>query len=176
MSPLAPPAVRVWRPEDLPATAALFQRSYEARAETRPFAPGGTAEVWLGYVSDLARGNGNALLPEASLCVPEGPDRVLAVALVIRVAENTAHLAQLVVDPQTRKRRLGLQLMELACAAAVRAGCRRMTVTVGGSNRVARSLFESSRFQTMASFLSGGTLQPRRSTSVAPGGAVITRR
>jgi len=95
---------------------------------------------------------------------------------VTRVAERTAHLAQLAVDPQMRGRHLGKQLLEVACAAANQGGCGRMTLFVGGRNSRARSLYESSRFESMASFLAAGSLQPRRSTSVAPGSAVITRR
>ena len=75
-----------------------------------------------------------------------------------------------------RGRQLGKQLLEMVCAAANQAGCGRMTLFVGGRNSRARSLYESSRFEMMANFLAAGTLQPRRSTSVAPGSIVITRR
>jgi ribosomal protein S18 acetylase RimI-like enzyme len=168
---------RGWRIEDLPATAALLARGYEARVETRPFAPGGTIEEWTAYLRELLAGSPSGpLLPEASLCIPGGPNRLSAVALVSRIADATAHLVQLVVDPEMQRRRLGLQLMECVSASAARAGCRLLTVHVGGSNRRARSLFEASRFRTMGNFLAAGTLQPRRSTSVAPGGAVMTRR
>jgi ribosomal protein S18 acetylase RimI-like enzyme len=85
-------------------------------------------------------------------------------------------LVQLAVDPQMRGRHLGTQLLETVCSAANQAGCTRMTLFVGGKNSRARSLYESSRFENMSSFIAAGTLQPRRSTSVAPGSAVITRR
>ncbi len=179
MNPMSPPVlqgVRRWRVEDSLATAALFGRAYDASAETRPFAPLGTPEQWFGYVNDLSRGGSGLLIPEATLCLPAGPDRLSAVVLVTRIGESTAHLAQLVVEPQLRRRRIGQQLMETASAAAARVGCRRITVTLGGSNRPARSLFEAARYRTMGSMLAAGTLQPRRSTSVAPGGAVMTRR
>jgi hypothetical protein len=51
-----------------------------------------------------------------------------------------------------------------------------MTLFVGGKNSRARSLYESHRFENMASFIAAGSLQPQRSTSVAPGNAVIGRR
>jgi ribosomal protein S18 acetylase RimI-like enzyme len=82
----------------------------------------------------------------------------VGLAIVTRVAESTAHLAQLVVDPQFQGRRLGAQLMELASAAAARAGCRRMTLIVGGSNRRARSIYEAARFHAMGSFVAAGAL------------------
>jgi ribosomal protein S18 acetylase RimI-like enzyme len=176
-APLSLPDLRCWRPEDLQATADLLKRSYEPRCETRPFAPGGTPAEWADYAFRLTKGNGcGEFDTDASLCIPAGPGRLMAAAIVTRVSENTAHLAQLVVDPQLRGRRVGVQLMELACAAAARGGSRRMTLLVAGSNRRARSLYETARFQPRGSFICGGTLQPRRSTSAAPPGAVITRR
>ncbi len=169
--------LRRWRVEDLTATAGLLARAYEGRVDTRPFAPGGTPHEWTDYAFRLTSGSGCGTLdPEASLCIPAGPNRLMAVAIVTRISEHSGHLAQLVVDPQMRGRRVGQQLLELACSAAARAGLRRMTLMVGGSNRRARSLYEQARFQTMGSFVSAGTFQPRRSTSAAPAGAVITRR
>lgn len=177
---VSPPSltdIRRWRFEDVQPTADLLARAYKDKSEARPFAPAGQPQEWTEYVDRLTRGFGcGALLPEASLCIPSGPNRIAGVALVTTIGESTAHLAQLAVDPQFQGRRLGLQLMELASAAAARSGYRRMTLLVGGSNRRARSLYEASRFQVMGSFVAAGSLQPRRSTSVAPGGAFITRR
>jgi ribosomal protein S18 acetylase RimI-like enzyme len=171
------PDVRKWRLDDVQATAELLQRSYEGRDESRPFAPRGMAEEWTDYIQQLTTGTGcGRLMADVCVCVPGGPNRLLAVALVTRISEGTAHLVQLAVDPQMRGRHLGTQLLEIACSAANQGGCTRMTLFVGGRNSRARSLYESHRFENMASFVAGGSLQPRRSTSVAPGSAVITRR
>ena len=177
VSPLSPPGLRGWNAQDVHATAELLLRSYEPTAESRPFAAGGSREQWVEYVTALTRGDiSGALMPDASLCLPEGPDRLAAVALVTRTAEGAAQIAQLVVDPTKRRRQLGTQLLELASAAAARAGCRRVSMMVGGSNRPGRALLEAARFKTMGSLLAAGALQPRRSTSVAPVGAFMTRR
>lgn len=174
-TPLA--GMRLWREDDLLATAELFGRAYDRADEARPFAPHGTAAEWTEYAAQLTRGAGcGSLLSQACLCLPGGPNRLQGVALVTRIAQSTAHLAQLVVDPQMQGRRIGIQLLEFACAAATQAGCRRLTLLVGGRNSRARSLYEGSRFEVMGSFLAAGTFQPRRSTSVAPGGAAMTRR
>lgn len=171
------PALRNWKPEDARATAALLERAYGPGTDTRPFAPGNSPDEWTRYVADLTSdAAGATLLPEASFCLPAGPDRLVALALVSRIADSTAHLTQLVVDPQMRRRRLAAQLLELASAAAARAGCRRLTTIVGGGNRPGRALLEGLRFRTMGSFLAAGAVQPRRSTSVAPGAALMTRR
>jgi ribosomal protein S18 acetylase RimI-like enzyme len=177
LAPPRVPDVRRWRVDDLQATAELLGRAYEGRDEARPFAPRGMAEEWSDYIAQLTTGTGcGRLMSDVSVCIPGGPNRLMGVALVTRIADGTAHLVQLAVDPQLRGRRLGKQLLEVACAAANQAGCGRMTLFVGGRNSRARSLYESSRFESMASFLAAGSLQPRRSTSVAPGSAVMTRR
>src|SRR5262245_51589864 len=171
------PDVRKWRVDDVQATADLLARAYDRRDESRPFAPRGTAEEWGDYVQQLTIGNGcGRLMADVSVCVPGGPNRLLAVALVTRIAEGTSQLVQLAVDPQMRGRHLGTQLLEIACSSAHQAGCTRMTLFVGGKNSRARSLYESHRFENMASFIAAGSLQPSRSTSPAPGTVVGTRR
>ncbi len=130
------PDVRQWRLDDVQATAELLGRAYEGRDESRPFAPRGMAEEWTDYVHQLTTGTGcGRLITDVSVCVPGGPNRLLAVALVTRIAETTAHLAQLAVDPQMRGRHLGKQLLEVVCAAANQAGCTRMTLFVGGTQQ-----------------------------------------
>jgi ribosomal protein S18 acetylase RimI-like enzyme len=168
---------RLWRADDLVATAELFARAYNDVDETRPIAPRGGATAWTEYVRQLATGPGcGRLLPQASIAVPGGPSRLLAVALVTTIAEGTAHLAQIAVDPQLQGQKVGSQLLEAACALAGQSGFERITLLVGGRNARARALYESARFEPKASFISAGTLQPRRSTSVAPGLTAIARR
>lgn len=151
--------IRRWRFEDIQSTAELFERTYKGASDSRPFAPGGTPEEWSEYVNRLTRGFGcGMLLPEASLCVPAGPNRLVGAALITKIAETTAHVAQLVIDPQFQGRRLGAQLLEMAAAAAARHGCRRLTLIVGGSNRRARSVYEAARFHPTGSFVAAGVL------------------
>lgn len=171
------PDVRKWRVDDVQATAELLSRSYEGRDEARPFAPRGLADEWLEYVQQLTIGTGcGRLMTDVSVCVPGGPNRLLAVGLVTRIAEGTSHLVQLAVDPQMRGRRLGSQLLENVCSAANLAGCARMTLFVGGRNSRARSLYESHRFENMASFIAAGSLQPQRSANSSSRGAISARR
>jgi ribosomal protein S18 acetylase RimI-like enzyme len=151
--------IRRWRFEDIQATADLFGRCYKGASDSRPFAQGGTPDEWAEYVNRLTRGFGcGTLLPEASLCVPSGPNRLVGAALMTKISESTAHLAQLVVDPQFQGRRLGIQLLEMAASAAARQGCRRLTLIVGGSNRRARSVYETARFHAAGSFVAAGLL------------------
>ena len=175
--PMRTSDIRSWRMDDLKATAELFQRAYAKPDEARPFAPAATPDEWTAYVNQLATGIGcGTLLPDASFAIPGGPGRLHGVALTTRIAETTAHLAQLAVEPTMQSRQMGSRLVEVACTAAAQAGCRKLTLLVGGKNSRARSVYERLRFESSASFLAAGTFQPRRSTSVAPGGAAITRR
>jgi ribosomal protein S18 acetylase RimI-like enzyme len=169
--------VRQWRLEDIDPTAELLMRAYATSDETRPFAPRGTSDEWSEYVFQLVHANGcGELMLSASVCVPAGPGRLAAVALVSRIGPTTGHLVQLVVDPRFQKRGFGSSLLDAACGAAARAGCRRMTLLVSGRNDRARRLYDGARFEAVASFVSGGSIQPRRSTSVAPGVRDITFR
>lgn len=175
-APPALPPLRLWQPTDLNATVSLFARAYEPRAEARPFAPGGTVAEWTDYVLRLTQGNGCGKLEgEASLCMPNGPGRLAAAALVTRIAEGTAHLAQIAVDPDMRRRRLGVQMMDAAFNAASRLGCRRVTLFVGGSNHRARSLYNVAGFRPMGSFLSAGTLSPRKAAAAPQANAFLRR-
>jgi len=151
--------VRKWRPDDARATAELLSRAYTAIDEARPFAPGGGSAEWFEYVGQLVEGRGyGVLLPEACYCISGGPSQLLGVALVTRLDENTGHLAQLTVDPRAQGRHLGRRLLDLVCASAAQASCGRVTLFVGARNSRARSLYETSQFEVMASFLSAGML------------------
>ncbi len=169
--------MRAWTPDDLDATAALLQRAFESKDASRPFAPDGTIEQWQQYVKGLVTQKGcGELLPSASFVVADGPGRLAAVALVTRIGPTTGHIAQLAVDPLRRRRHFAAALVEAAWRAAARLGCTRTTLLVGGRNQAARTLYQRARFESVGSFIAAGGAYPRRSTSVAPGGVIITRR
>src|SRR5262245_58406438 len=171
-APARIPDMRPWRVDDLQATADLLSRAYEGADEARAFAPRGTAAEWRQYIEQLTTRTGcGTLLTDVCGAIPGGPNRLIGVALVTRIGEGVAHLAQLAVDPSMSGRGVGRQLLEFICATASQAGYGRMTLFVGGRNSRARSLYDSSRFEMRGSFVSAGTLQPRRATGVAPGAA-----
>lgn len=168
---------RGWLPGDAQATADLLHRAYGPSDGSRPFVPKGTRDEWEKYVAQLVLANGcGTLLPEASLCVPAGPGRLAAVALISRIAPGTGHLVQLAVDPQFQRRGYATSLLTGVGAAAARAGCRRLTLFVEGRNARARAVYDDAGFMAMGSFVAAGTLQPRRSTSVAPVARATTFR
>jgi ribosomal protein S18 acetylase RimI-like enzyme len=115
-------------------------------------------------------------MPEACYIVPGGPDRVSGVVLVTRLAAATAHIAQLAVDPQAQRQGLGRILVEAGCASARAAGCDRITLLVDGRNAAAQRLYAACGFKVVARFVSAGTPQPVRLSSVATGGGAATVR
>ena len=73
-------------------------------------------------------------------------------ALVTKIGSRTAHLAQLAIDPDWRRRGLAAALVGEAAALAAAAGCEQMTLLVAESNRVARLLYLSMGFVERAIF------------------------
>jgi len=175
--PLPPPhEARCWRGEDGPAAARLLAVAYPTPDEGRPFAPRGTAGEWQEYVDQIANAAGcGAIMPDACLVVPGGSDRLAGVILVTRLGPATAHVAQIAVDPATQRRGLGRSLLGAACQSAREAGCARMTLLVDRRNAAARRLYERDGFVPVAGFVSAGSSQPVRLTSVAAGGRAVTR-
>lgn len=175
-TPCASGGLRAWRSTDAEATAMLLAGAYPGAEAARPFAPHGEMAEWREYVGQLTQAAGcGTIMADSSVALPDGPDRLAAVVLVTRLSAATSHIAQIAVDPRAQRRGIGRLLVDEACNRARRAGCDRITLLVGGRNPRARRLYDTSGFVETASFISGGRLQPLRSTSVAAGGNAITR-
>jgi ribosomal protein S18 acetylase RimI-like enzyme len=171
-----PPGLRRWRPGDAPAIAALLAAAYPGEDEVRPFAPDGTEAEWTEYVGQLVGASGcGTIMPSGCYVAPAGPDRVIGVVLVTHLAEATAHIAQLAVDPQAQRAGLGRVLVNAACGAASDARCDRMTLLVEGGNVAARRLYDASGFRGVAGFVSAGCGQPMRLISVGLGRVTDSR-
>jgi ribosomal protein S18 acetylase RimI-like enzyme len=167
---------RRWQVGDVGAAAALLSTAYPGADDARPFAPRGTPAEWQEYVGQIVSAAAcGTIMPDSCFVVPDGPDRIAGVILVTRLAAGTAHIAQLAVKPLTQRRGLGRLLVNAACASATSAGCQRITLLVNDRNTRARRLYAGCRFEGVARFVSAGTRQPLRLTSVATGGGVVTR-
>jgi len=168
--------VRPWCEGDAAAVAALLATAYPGADPARPFAPQGTIAEWREYVGQIVTAAGcGTIMPGACFVVPRGSDRLAGAVLVTTLAATTAHIAQIAVDPQAQGQGFGRLLVSAACASASAAGCDRMTLLVDGRNRVAQQLYEASGFVEAARFVSAGSRQPVRLTSVAAAGAAVVR-
>jgi ribosomal protein S18 acetylase RimI-like enzyme len=170
------PHLRVWRDDDKGGTAALLALAYPLADEGRPFAPRGTAEEWREYVGQLVSAAGcGMLLPDASFVVQGRNEAIAGLVLTTRLATQTAHIAQIAVAPHAQRRGVGRLLVRAACLRARAAGCDRITLLVEERNAGARQLYEASGFTAAARFVSAGSVQPVRLTSLAAGGSAVTR-
>jgi ribosomal protein S18 acetylase RimI-like enzyme len=141
--------------DDLSRAARLLARAYAGTASARVFAPGGRLDEWAGYLGQLRHTEAcGRWMPEACLGVRHPhDDRLTALVVTTRIADRTAHIAQVVVDPLERTRGLGTALVRAAAAAAARAGASRLSLLVAGDNAAARSLYARLGFVEHATFL-----------------------
>ncbi len=141
--------------DDLPRAARLLARAYAGSASARVFAPGGRLDEWAGYLGQLRHTEAcGRWMPEACLAVRHPhDDRLTALVVTTRIAERTAHIAQIVVDPLERARGLGTALVRAAAGAAARAGTTRLSLLVASHNAAARSLYARLGFAEQATFL-----------------------
>ena len=144
-------ALRGWLPEDEAAAAQLLAESYGAAG--RHFAPHDRPEQWARYIRDLVRQTAvGELMPDATRMLRAG-DRMAALVVMTRIAPATAHVAQVVVHPAWRGRRLASALVGAACTRAAEQGCTRATLLVAADNRPARTVYARMGFDVTASFV-----------------------
>lgn len=146
--------VRPWTALDREATARVCAAAYAGDATSRRFALDGRCDQWLEYLDQLTAHDAcGTPMPSASLR-DDGPGDAAGVLLMTRIADRTAHMAQVAVGPWVQQRGLGARLVEQGLAAARRAGCERVSLLVAESNLRARRLYQSTGFQASAEFLS----------------------
>ena len=75
---------------------------------------------------------------------------------------DTAHIAQLVVDPAYRRQGFARALVDDASRRAGAAGCWRVTLLVAEDNTSARDLYAALGFEPVASFLYATRQAPNR--------------
>jgi ribosomal protein S18 acetylase RimI-like enzyme len=141
---------------DAPHLVRLLARGYDGQAVSRAFAPNARLDEWATYVRQLLSGpSAGAWRPDLSL-VLTAPDGRLAGAIVVtEVASGVAHVAQLVVDPDHRRRGVARALLSAAGAAAAAQGVTRVTLMVSDANDRALALYRSLGFSPRSVFLQG---------------------
>jgi ribosomal protein S18 acetylase RimI-like enzyme len=164
----APPAatdhVRPWTEDDAVDTVRLMARAYAGVPGARAFAPKGTLEEWAHYLAQLIKTPAcGTFLPGASFTVQHpADDRVRGVVLTTTLQRDTAHVAQLAIDPAYRRRGLSRSLLQAVAARAAAAGQWRLTLLVAEDNEPARRLYESLGFTPHGHFLFATRTAPNR--------------
>lgn len=151
---------RCWSDAELEDTAALIESAYPDHDPLRPFGHRGRPGEWLVYTQRLVTTPGcGVFVPELSLVVPRAAGGLDAAALVTRLADDTVHLAQIVVRHERRGAGLASRLLRqtLRCAAA--AGHRRLTLLVSERNEAARRLYAAAGFVEGARFVTAARVQ-----------------
>lgn len=134
--------------------AKLLQRAYESEPALRPFARSDQPEEWLEYVMQLTYSNGCGIFDaRSSMVVRDRCHRVVGAALVSRIADDTLHLGQVAIDPESQGRGLGQQLLERVIGESSRSRVKRMTLLVADSSAAARRLYDRMQFVEAGQFV-----------------------
>jgi ribosomal protein S18 acetylase RimI-like enzyme len=134
-----------WRHGDIARAAALLEAAYSPDA-ARYFAPNGTLDEWHRYVATMVNQAPCGVLDASLTRVVRDGDRLQALALVTFMSPSTAHLAQLAISPEWRRRGRARHLVREVQSLAVQAGFQQLTLLVARSNDPARRLYESLGF------------------------------
>jgi ribosomal protein S18 acetylase RimI-like enzyme len=166
-NPVAPPASghgdtlpgpRPWRQEDTTGAVRLLARAYAGDPASRCFAPHASLEEWAHYVGQVLSGPGcGRPALEASFVVPstETPSGLAGLVLTTFVADETAHVAQVAVDPLQRGHGIATALIQAASSRARAAGARRLTLLVAQHNRAAQTLYAAFGFVRVSALVYG---------------------
>lgn len=152
----APPShaltLSTWRNGLVADAAALLRRAYGERGHV--CAPGNTLAEWKRYVEAIVTHTAcGELAPTLSRVVHAGTS-LSAIALVSLLAERTAHLVQIAVEPSLRGQGVAGMLLREVMTAAAAHGCTTMTLMVADANLTARRLYEREGFRTTGRFVS----------------------
>jgi ribosomal protein S18 acetylase RimI-like enzyme len=165
-----------WREMDAVMSVRLMARAYAGIGSARVFAPRGTLEEWATYLAQLIKMPAcGEFMPSASLAATESsaPNQdghrqiALRGALIATTLQpDTAHIAQIVVDPALRRRGLARDLIETASAIAAAQGCARITLLVSADNAPACALYAAAGFKQSSYFVYATRQAPNRMRGV----------
>ena len=160
---------RPWELDDASAMARLCARAYADTSEVRAFAPHGSSEEWQEYIATLVTGPGcGHFLPSASFVIPgRQAKRLEGAVITTALGRNTAHIAQVAVDPDARGIGFGRSLVTSSMYAAASAGFQEMTLLVADTNARAAGLYETLGFVDKSTFVVAVRKQPRKLKKVA---------
>jgi ribosomal protein S18 acetylase RimI-like enzyme len=153
-----------WQESDALDTVRLMSRAYAGVGSARCFAPRGLLEEWASYLAQLIKMPAcGRFLPSASLTATQPGDVTpYGILLATALHPETAHIAQVAVDPNQRRNGLARDLIETSCALAAASGYRRMTLLVAEDNVPARALYAAAGFEPLSHFVYATRNAPTR--------------
>jgi ribosomal protein S18 acetylase RimI-like enzyme len=166
-----------WQESDALDTVRLMSRAYAGVASSRCFAPRGLLEEWASYLAQLIKMPAcGRFLPSASLsAMLPGDATPCGILLATALQRETAHIAQVAIDPGIRRRGLARDLIETSCALAAAQGYQRMTLLVAEDNAPARTLYEAAGFAPLSHFVYATRNAPTRMRGARVPGTSPTR-
>lgn len=162
-------AVRLspWREDESASALRLLAAAYAGTREQACFAPNNRLHEWAAYVGHILKAPGCGIFqPDASFVLKHPDGGAVGLVLTTRVAPDTAHIAQIAVDPALRGRGLGTLLVQRAIAASFAAGARRITLLVSEGNPACQ-WYHRVGFSETATFLYAARQRPNRQRAAA---------
>jgi ribosomal protein S18 acetylase RimI-like enzyme len=171
-----------WREMDAVMSVRLMARAYAGISSARVFAPRGTLEEWATYLAQVIKMPAcGQFMPSASLAATEtgaaGQVALRGALIATTLQPDTAHIAQIVVDPALRRRGLARDLIETTCAIAAAQGCSRITLLVAADNAPACAVYAAAGFKQASHFVYATRQAPNRMRAtrvLAPARARVT--
>lgn len=147
--------LRAMAEADGPDLVRLFARAYAGTAGARCFAPHGRLEEWAQYLGQLTRGAAlGEFLPEASMVAPgAAAAAVCGASVVTGLSQHTIHLAQLAVDPASRRQGLAGRMLDATLSWGLHHDRAVATLLVSEQNSAARALYDTRGFVPIGYFL-----------------------
>jgi ribosomal protein S18 acetylase RimI-like enzyme len=169
-----------WSEMDAVMTVRLMARAYAGIGSARVFAPRGMLEEWATYLAQLIKMPAcGAFMPSASLAATEydtsGQPALRGALIATSLDADTAHIAQIVVDPALRRRGMARDLIETTAAIAASQGCARLTLLVSADNAPACAVYAAAGFKPMSHFLYATRQAPNRMRGVRAAATVARR-
>lgn len=146
-------SVRGWQDGDVEQVGALLHASYDA-ASARRFVADGSAAGWRTYVGNLVKHAAlGRILPDATRIASAG-DRLVGAVLATDLGPATAHIPQVAIHPQWRRKGLAGALVDDAARRLRTSGYARVTLMASASNRAAQVLYRKRGFVEAGTFIS----------------------
>jgi ribosomal protein S18 acetylase RimI-like enzyme len=145
-------SLRHWEQSDPDPVAGLLHASYDEPAARR-FVPDASLAGWRHYVTTLVMHQACGPLVPSATRLAFIDEKLVGAIIVTNLGPSTAHVAQVAVHPEWRRRGLAGVLLDDGVKHAREHGCTRLTLLVSASNTGAQALYRDRGFTTAAAFI-----------------------